>query len=365
MNPENIEIVYRNLKEDLTVALQQKKMIIKKQKIVYAVYVIFPILVISYLTYVFVANNTSQTAIYIDGEYQRTSKNIYYYFVVAIFVFHFFYRRLRSSFMKEFSKFKKIEKGAISSMVRQLFPSFQFSQEIQLSLRQVKESKIFNWIAHNDYLYTYGTMKNTHEGIAVHIADIGILHKKDLSDLATIPYVGQLTVLYQLIKPVKYTVSKKTADNLLYSFRGMFCSAEFPKHLTGHTVVLPKGITTQIDRWAREFIEDEPIYLEDIRFHNHFVVYATDQVEARYVLSTTLMERIVKFKERSGKNIMLSFLRNTIYVVIENAEGIFSFPSGEVSTKEVLEGIVDEVNLTKYIVQDFNLNTRIFKPSNT
>ncbi len=365
MEQADIKTVYQNLKKDLAIALQQKKMIMKKQKIVYITYAIFPILVIGYLTYIFVVNNTLQTAIYIDGEYQRTSKNIYYYFVTAIFAFYFFYKGLVNSFTKEFSKFKKIENEAILKMVEQLFPSFQFSQEQQVSLQQVKASKIFNWIADNDNMHTYGTIKNTHDGIPVHIADIGILHKKDLSGLVAIPYMGQLTVLYQLIEPIKYTFSKKTADNLLYSFRGMFCSANFPKRLVGHTLVLPRSIATKADRWIVEYIEDEPVRLEDVRFSKHFLVYTTDQVEARYVLSTSLMERIVEFKKRSGQNIMLSFLHNTIYVAIENTEGIFSFPSGDVSSMKVIEEIVAQVSLTKYIVQDFNLNRKIFKPFNT
>ncbi len=365
MEPVHIEMVYQNLRKDLTVALDQKEAIMKKQKIVYMTYAIFPILVIGYLTYVLAANNTFQTAIYIDGEYQRTSNNIYYYFVIAIFSFYFFYKRLASSFSREFSKFRKRENEAISLMARQLFPSFRFSQELQLSSQQLKASKIFNWIAHNDSVHTYGTIKNTHDGIPVHIADIGILHKKDLSGLVAIPYMGQLIVLFQLIEPIKYAFSKKTADNLLYSFRGMFCSANFPKCLVGYTIVLPKSISTKKNRWLVESIEDEPVQLEDIRFSEDFLVYATDQVEARYVLSTTLMERIVEFKERSGQNIMLSFLHNTMYVAIENAEGIFSFPSGDISSMKVLEEIVAQINLTKYIVQDFNLNRKIFKSFNT
>lgn len=361
MEPVHIEMVYQNLRKDLTVALDQKQAIIKKQKLVYITYAILPILVIGHLSYVLAANNTFQTAIYIDGEYQRTSNNIYYYFVIAIFSFYFFYKRLASSFSREFSKFRKRENEAISLMARQLFPSFRFSQELELSLSQLKASKIFNWITHNNSVHTYGTIKNTHDGVLVHIADIGILHKKDLSVLGRIPYIGQLTMFYQLIEPIKYVFSKKTSDNLLYSFRGIFCSANFPKCLVGHTTVLPKSIATKEDRWMVESIEDEPVRLEDVRFSKHFLVYATDQVEARYVLSTSLMERIVKFKERSGQNIMLSFLHNTIYVAIENAEGLFSFPSGNVSSIKVIEEIVAQVHLTKYIVQDFNLNRNVFK----
>ena len=52
----------------------------------------------------------------------------------------------------------------------------------------------------------------------------------------------------------------------------------------------------------------ELIRLEDPEFESHFVVYGSDQIEARYILSTSLMARITDFKEKTGKKIYLCSL---------------------------------------------------------
>lgn len=48
--------------------------------------------------------------------------------------------------------------------------------------------------------------------------------------------------------------------------------------------------------------------LEDPEFEKHFAVYSSDQVQAGYILSTSLMSRIVDFKEKSSRRIHLSFI---------------------------------------------------------
>ena len=63
------------------------------------------------------------------------------------------------------------------------------------------------------------------------------------------------------------------------------------------TDVLPKSIESQLQHW--DVKEQERVQLEDVRFTNEFLVYSTDQVEARYAISTAMMEKILAFKEYS------------------------------------------------------------------
>ncbi|MBK9503985.1 MAG: DUF3137 domain-containing protein [Bacteroidetes bacterium] len=40
------------------------------------------------------------------------------------------------------------------------------------------------------------------------------------------------------------------------------------------------------------------VRLEDVEFEKQFVVYSSDEVEARYILSTSFMEQIMAFKRK-------------------------------------------------------------------
>ena len=55
-------------------------------------------------------------------------------------------------------------------------------------------------------------------------------------------------------------------------------------------------------RWTPEssrFGRLEEIELEDPEFMEHFRVYSTDQVEARYILSPSMMERLLAFRREA------------------------------------------------------------------
>ncbi len=63
--------------------------------------------------------------------------------------------------------------------------------------------------------------------------------------------------------------------------------------------------------------------LEDPRFEQEFVVYADDQVEARYVLTPSLMERLVEFKQKAGRPSASRFLGPNVNIAIETERNMF------------------------------------------
>jgi len=56
--------------------------------------------------------------------------------------------------------------------------------------------------------------------------------------------------------------------------------------------------------------------MDNVDFEKEFVVYATDQIEARYILSHTLMEKLLAFKKKSGHSLSISFVRGNIYLAL-------------------------------------------------
>jgi hypothetical protein len=149
-------------------------------------------------------------------------------------------------------------------------------------------------------------------------------------------------------------------------FKGLFFIADFNKHFSGRTMVLPDtaeklfgGAGTFLQRIDKS--RGELVKLEDPEFEKLFVVYGDDQIEARYVLSTSLMERIVKFRKKTGRPIYLSFVGARVYVGVSYREALFEprVFSTIVDFKSA-EGYFDDLHLALGIVDDLNLNTRIW-----
>jgi len=60
----------------------------------------------------------------------------------------------------------------------------------------------------------------------------------------------------------------------------------------------------------------ELIKLEDPEFEKEFCVYGINQIESRYIFSTSLMHRILEFKRKWNTKIYLSFVDSKLYIAI-------------------------------------------------
>ena len=143
-------------------------------------------------------------------------------------------------------------------------------------------------------------------------------------------------------------------------FKGLFFQANFPKTLKSKTIVVPNLVNININalpKTTRQIVK-----LEDPQFNEYFTVYANDQVEARYVLSTNLMEKLVKFRQKARKNIYVSFIDNMIYIGIEYGEDIFEpqiFKS--MLNFAPMRQYFENIQLMLGIVEDLNLHRRIWR----
>jgi len=261
-------------------------------------------------------------------------------------------------FTKAFQKFKIKETETITKMVKLLFPKVDFAQNTMAPVNQIVTSKLFAWIKKEAPIYSYGQIRSKVNYIEINIADIGIVEENVsntfIDALMRIPFLNMFVILYQYV--FKNIVSGKSADNIYYTYRGMFCWLQFKKNLNGHTVILPSNQRAKLDRvLSLNFKEEQKINLEDPRFTNQFIVYSTDQVEARYVLSTALMERIVALKEKFNQPIMLSFQNKQLYLAVKNENGLFSFPSGKLDTINTIKELANDIKTALEIAKELKM----------
>lgn len=156
-------------------------------------------------------------------------------------------------------------------------------------------------------------------------------------------------------------------------FRGIFFIADFNKHFSGRTYVMPdnaermlgglgqmiQSMFSQIDRRHGELVK-----MEDLEFERIFAVRSTDQVEARYILSTSLMRRLTDFRQQLDKPVAIAFVDSQIYVAITTSKDHFEPPSiwrgtAMLSQEDIAEYFQD-VRLAEQVVEDLNLNLRIW-----
>lgn len=150
------------------------------------------------------------------------------------------------------------------------------------------------------------------------------------------------------------------------SFKGLFFIGEFNKSLEGRTFVLPdisEKIFGRLGRKVQEHnvLRGQLVKMEDPEFEKEFVVYGTDQIEPRYILSTSLMRRILDFQKKCEHKIMLSFAYSKVYVAIPFVRDLFE--------PQLFKTLLDFESIAEYfedlqlaigIVEDLNLNTRIW-----
>jgi len=149
-------------------------------------------------------------------------------------------------------------------------------------------------------------------------------------------------------------------------FKGLLFIADFNKRFTCQVVVLPDtaeklfgSLGKILQSWNLE--RDQLVKLEDPEFEKLFVVYGNDQIQARYILSTSLMERIIDFKRKTNRPIYLSFVGSRIFVAISYTKDLFEPGLLKTLTDfELIREYFEDLQLAISIVDTLNLNTRIW-----
>jgi hypothetical protein len=150
-------------------------------------------------------------------------------------------------------------------------------------------------------------------------------------------------------------------------FKGLFLIADFHKHFRGRTFVLPDNSERIFGDWLSKKLQyfsggrGDLVYLEDPEFERHFKVYSDDQVEARYILSTSMMWDILELRRRFATGIRLSFIDSKIYLAIPSSRN-FLEPDikKDLTAPETVYLLYAEVELLLKLIDDLNLNTRIW-----
>lgn len=146
-------------------------------------------------------------------------------------------------------------------------------------------------------------------------------------------------------------------------FRGLFFIADFNKNFHGRTYAWSTR-NRQLNFFNKIFSSFawnlEKVVLESPDFAERFVVYSNDQVEARYILTPSFMERLMRLQQLLGDGTAVSFVDTNIYVAIPVRDELFEPTIFHGNSFETVQDYYTTVQVVIDIINELKLNQRIW-----
>ncbi|MBW1658809.1 DUF3137 domain-containing protein [Flavobacterium quisquiliarum] len=148
-------------------------------------------------------------------------------------------------------------------------------------------------------------------------------------------------------------------------FKGIIFVADFNKNFNVSTVVRPKSFGDSIGSWFSKnvfsFGNTDLVQLENPYFDSKFVTYSRNQIEARYILTPAMMERILDLNNKTEETISISFINSKMYIAFPLSHNYFEAPiHSSLLDPDLLTDDLSIVRFMQDIVQELDLNTRIW-----
>lgn len=150
-------------------------------------------------------------------------------------------------------------------------------------------------------------------------------------------------------------------------FDGVFFVADFHKDFKYRTYVLPDVAEKYFGKLLGGFFQKCNVFqsgklikLENVEFEKEFAVYADDPVEARYILSPLLMERLLVLRKRFACPLQIAFVDSCMFIAISTKEDFFELSSLKNFDITLAEHCKNELEMFLKIVEELNLDRRIW-----
>ncbi|MFK8100975.1 MAG: DUF3137 domain-containing protein [Saprospiraceae bacterium] len=152
----------------------------------------------------------------------------------------------------------------------------------------------------------------------------------------------------------------KVRSRLNYVFRGILLHATFKKPMKGAILILPRKFRQYLSRTIRLFnrLGGKSVdHIHNTAFEEIFMTYATPDSDYMNLLSEDMQESILDFRDRTGKEIYVSFKGNEIYIAVTEPKDIlepFIFKSN--ISFALIREFFEEIQLLLTIIEDFDAN---------
>ncbi|AFY57653.1 Protein of unknown function (DUF3137) [Rivularia sp. PCC 7116] len=283
--------------------------------------------------------------------------SLIYFFLVFIFatLYLLFYQSTFKAFTYKFDdnlihkiyEFIDTDKNLTKSVVYS-------DEDNSLTLAHLANSQLINDFFEPNYIEQNNLITGIINNVDIRLSTVDISSNtiqpwnkvfnitRNLDAIASVPIISVLAAILlftlRLLKGIPYIFTRmvngknlnfqrfkiEILENKNYShqvFTGLFFTAKLNKKSQPITVIKPKLPNNAINLLDDE--EKQLVEIDNSEFNYLFSVYSEDQIQARRILSNSLIEKLVRFHQKTNKNIYISFVGKMIYVAIEYPEGIF------------------------------------------
>ncbi len=202
----------------------------------------------------------------------------------------------------------------------------------------------------------------------------GLIPIEQLHGSALIPYYDDGHVedyIYGIYKGVQLEFTEAVLKKFIIEdkqkrwrtvFRGFFIVLSLPKKLHSRIILdrdagkLGNLVTDVFGKAGR--IGLSKVKLEDPLFEQHFEVFANDQVEARYILTPSFMERLVQLVDCYGRGkIQASFYDNSLVLMVSSSKNRFepSWFFNQYTIKKDINSILREMYALFQVIEVLKL----------
>lgn len=245
---------------------------------------------------------------------------------------YYFYRWLTKKVKDDFKS------RLIPALLLEIDPSLTYQAEGGLPVQDVLEAKLFNRKRFTQY--------ETQDRVGGKVGSTQISFA-----LSRIREEQDQSVATQLL----WNENASTRD-VVTIFEGLLFVADFNKHFSSRTYLNQPNHSTVGDLFGNR------VELEDPEFNSLFTVHSTDPVEARYLLSPSLMEKFKALRARG--ELIASFADGKLWLALSMPMGTLdpdlSTPFTDASQ---ITRILAQLRSLLGIVDELGLNARIWTKS--
>ena len=151
--------------------------------------------------------------------------------------------------------------------------------------------------------------------------------------------------------------TKDSGKNKTTVFDGVIIKLDMNKNFTGHTVIKPNSLMHITPSKALRHTE-----LEDIQFEKKFDVFTDDEVEARYLITPSFMERLNEMKVAfTADKVSCAFYEKYLFVALSTKKDLFSICSlfKKIDDPKQFFTMFEEILSIIKLIDHFKLNQKI------
>mgnify|MGYP001827647901 CR=1 FL=1 len=146
-------------------------------------------------------------------------------------------------------------------------------------------------------------------------------------------------------------------------FRGLLTIVDFNKNFRSWVTVKPDFAESTFGWFGRKIqgFSANLVRLENPEFEDAFVVHGGDQVEARYILTPDMQDRLLDLRKWFGDDIRIAFHNSRMHLTIPNSDNWFE-PNINRSAHDTtqMQMFLRQMSSVFRLVEMLDLNTRIW-----